>query len=92
MSQSPTVAMALQFLAPFAEGPGIILPMVLFVAGATLHLYLPHHRMSVEERVKDCLMSAAEARWQLQFLRLSAPTLTLLGLILAAMAIRESMG
>jgi hypothetical protein len=66
--------------------------ILLTIAGIALHLYRPGHRMSVEERVKDSRITEAEARRQIQFLRLWAPMVTVLGTALLCLAIYDLMG
>ena len=68
---------------------GVALAVVLTLAGFALHLYLPRHQISVEERVKDSKMTEAEARWQMQFYRRCAPVVTLLGVGLLTLVIYD---
>lgn len=68
---------------------GIGAAVLLTIAGIALHLYRPVHRMSVEERVKDSRITEEEARRQIEFLRLWAPLVTLLGVAVLSLAIYD---
>jgi hypothetical protein len=68
--------------APLLDEIGVVLAPVLMLVGLALHLYLPRHRMAVEERIKDNKMTPAEARRQMRFYAVCAPTVTLLGVAL----------
>jgi hypothetical protein len=52
---------------------------VLAMAGPLLHAYLPRHQMLVDERVKNQVLTATEARRQVTFLRAATPIAILLG-------------
>lgn len=58
----------------------LLIAIFLVVSGSALRLYSPHHRTSVENRVKAGTMSENEALWHRRFIRFWAPALTLLGL------------
>jgi len=62
-------------------------PLVLLLTGAMLHTFAPHYQMIVEERVKDQQMTETEARRGIRFVRWSAPTMTVLGLVLSVFLI-----
>lgn len=68
---------------------GMAVAIVLTMAGLALHLYLPRHQMSVEERVKDGNMTETEARRQMRFYRWCAPVVTLLGVALLALTLYD---
>jgi hypothetical protein len=76
---------------PLLDELGLVGAVLLTIAGIALHLYRHGHRMSVEERVKDSRMTEEEARRQIEFLRLWAPLVTLLGVALLALAIYDLM-
>lgn len=75
--------------APLVDELGVTVSILLTVAGLALHLYLPRHRMAVEERVKDSKMTEAEARRQVRFYERCAPTVTLLGVALVALVVYD---
>lgn len=87
--------MVTRFLAqastPLLDELSLLGAVLLTIAGIVLHLYRPGHRMSVEERVKDSRMTEDEARRQIEFLRLWAPLVTLLGVALLALAVYDLM-
>jgi hypothetical protein len=60
-------------------------PLVLLFTGGLLHLFAPHHRMLVEERVKDRAMTETQARREIGFVRWSGPLMTGLGVVLLAL-------
>lgn len=66
-------------------------PLVLLLTGAILHTFAPHHRMIVEERVKDRLMSESEARRQIVLVRWGMPMMTVLGVVLTVLLFCERM-
>lgn len=55
--------------------------------GMALHWHLPRHRMLVEERVKDGKLTEREARRQMQFFAVCAPTTAAIGLIALLLAV-----
>lgn len=78
-----------QAVVPLFDELGIAGAILLTVAGMLLHLYQPRHRMSMEERVKDSKMVEEEARRQIRFYQLCAPTVTLVGIALLTLAIYD---
>lgn len=68
---------------------GVGVAILFTMAGLALHVYLPRHQMSVEERVKDGKMTETEARRQMQFYRLCAPVVTVLGVLLLTLVIYD---
>lgn len=77
----------IQMISNFHDMLAAAFPLVLLLTGAILHTFAPHHRMIVEERVKDREMSEIEARRQIGFLRWSAPTMTILGALLTTLLV-----
>jgi hypothetical protein len=69
-----------------------MLSLMLTALGPLLLAYLPRHRMSVEERVKDSLMTETEARRQIRFFRFCAPVATLVGTALLVRTMFELLG
>jgi hypothetical protein len=59
-----------------------VTPGVLLLLGISLHLYLPRYRATLEERIKKRQVTEIGARRALAFVRWSAPTLTVLGVVL----------
>ena len=57
----------------------VALLVLLALAGPVLRAYLPHHQMLLDERVKDRVLSAGEARRQVDFLRSAASLAIILG-------------
>ncbi len=76
---------------PLLDELSVAAAVLLTIAGIALHLYRPGHRMSVEERVKDSRITEEEARRQIEFLRLWAPLVTLLGVAMLALAVYDLM-
>jgi hypothetical protein len=76
---------------PLLDELGLAGAVILTIVGIALHLYRARHQMSVEERVKDSRMTEEEARRQIEFLRLWAPLVTLLGVVLLALAVYDLM-
>ena len=68
---------------------GLAVSILLTLTGLMLHLYLPRHQITVEERIKDNKITEQEARRQMNFYRRCAPTVTLLGVALLLVAIYD---
>lgn len=66
---------------------GLGAAVLITMTGLVLRWYIPQHRMSVEERVKDGKMTEDEARRQMKFYARCAPVLTLLGMALLIVAL-----
>lgn len=81
----------IQMISNFHDMLAGAFPLVLLLTGAILHAFAPHHRMIVEERVKDRLMTETEARRQIGFLRWSVPTMTIMGTLLTAVLLCDLM-
>jgi hypothetical protein len=68
---------------------GLAVSILLTLTGLMLHVYLPRHQITVEERIKDNKITEQEARRQMQFYRVCAPVVTLLGVALLLIAIYD---
>jgi hypothetical protein len=65
----------------FFDEAGIGAAILLTLTGMALHWHLPRHRMSMEERMKDGKLTEDEARRQIRFYAVCAPTATILGVV-----------
>ena len=65
--------------APLGEGFFGCFPFSLTSGGVALFFYAPRHRIKLDRRIDAGVRSPNEARLHLDFLRLSAPVLTVLG-------------
>ncbi len=68
---------------------GVLGSILLTLIGLVLHLYRHRHQISMEERVKDSKLSEEEARRQIRFYRICAPSVTLIGVALLTVVIFE---
>ena len=68
---------------------GVGVALLLTLVGLALHLYRPRHRMAVEERIKDNKLTETEARRQMRFYAVCAPTVTLLGVALVILVVYD---
>ncbi len=60
---------------------GVAAAILLTGLGMALHWHQPHHRIALEERVKDGKLTDEEARRQIMFYNRFAPITTLLGVV-----------
>ena len=74
---------------PLLDEVGVGVSLLLTFVGLALHLYLPRHRMATEERMKDNKMTETEARRQMRFYAVCAPTVTVLGILLLILVIYD---
>jgi hypothetical protein len=75
--------------APLFVGFFGMFPLLLIAGGLALWAYSPFHRSKVEARLHDGEMSGAQARLHRTFLRIAAPTLTVLGCLQVALKLIE---
>lgn len=61
---------------------GLMIVVLITLGGVWLRLYLPRHRMSVEERVKNNKLTETEARRQIKSLETCTTVVTMIGLLL----------
>ncbi len=66
---------------------GLLVVVLITLAGVWLRLYLPRHRMSVEEQMKNNKLTETEARRQVKNLETCATAVTLLGLLLLVLVL-----
>jgi len=61
---------------------GLLVVVLITLAGILLRLYVPRHRMSVEEDMKNNKVTEAEARRQIKVLETCTTVVTYIGLLL----------
>lgn len=66
---------------------GLLVVVLITLAGVWLRLYLPRHRMSVEEQMKNNKLTETEARRQVKTLETCATAVTPLGLLLLVLVL-----
>lgn len=66
---------------------GLLIVVLITLGGVWLRLYLPRHRMSVEEQMKNNKLTETEARRQVKTLETCATAVTMLGLLLLVMVL-----
>ena len=71
----PTLSAAL----PAKEEVGLVIAGLLTCVGMYLHWQLPRERMSAEERMKDGVLTEAQANRRIRILSVCAPTATISG-------------
>jgi hypothetical protein len=54
--------------------------VIFMILGLYLRLRLHEYQMTTEERAKDGRLTEAQARWRIEMMRFSGPTVVLLGL------------
>lgn len=59
---------------------GVVVAILITLVGIGLRTYLPAHRMTVEEHIKNNKISENEARRQIKFYETSSYWVTLLGM------------
>jgi hypothetical protein len=71
---------------------GILAAILMSVVGMVLHWRQPRHRMSVEERVKDGVLTDEEGRRQIRFYSWCAPITTVIGIALLLLVLFDMAG
>jgi uncharacterized membrane-anchored protein YhcB (DUF1043 family) len=66
---------------------GLAVIVVITIGSILLRLYVPHHRMGVEEHMKNGKITEDEARRQVKFLETCANVLTLIGVALLVLVL-----
>jgi hypothetical protein len=89
MNLADTSSLLAQLAASLLDEVGVGLAILLTLLGVVLHFYQPRHQMSVEERVKDNKMTEDEARRQIRFYKICAPSVSVLGVVFLAFAFYE---
>jgi hypothetical protein len=71
---------------------GIAAAILMSVIGMVLHWRMPRHRMSVEERVKDGILTQEEGRRQIRFYQWCAPISTAIGIFVLLLVLFDLAG
>ncbi len=66
---------------------GLTVVVIITIVGILLRLYVPRHRMEVEEHMKNGKITEDEARRQIKFLETSTSVLTIVGLVLLVLVL-----
>ncbi len=78
---TPVAAMLAQIELEIFDEFGLAAAILLSVIGMALHWWMPRHRMSVEERIKDGILTEDEGRRQIRFYQWCAPISTVIGIL-----------